>query len=137
MAGTDSNWHAKAMTWPLLCGAAAGSALAWQFAASDLTSRLSAIIVGSLCSLPAGIAFGLVAILAGRSVLSFMPESRAGNETITWRLAFGSVTGVTTGIVAALALAVIGGPSAPAVTVGTIAFTAACIYFPAPDPPST
>lgn len=133
MTVPGGGWRRQAMAWPLISGAVCGIYVAWQFADPGFMTRLLGVVLGALCSLPAGALLGVIAILVGHSVLAFIPQHTVDHRLTGWRLAFGAATGLAVALVAGVALVWLGvdGTALPVGgAVGTIAFVASCVYFP-------
>lgn len=136
MAGSRTSWQTRAMGWPIFIGAAFGSYLSLRFGESwTVGSALMAVLLGSLCSLPAGALLGTVAVLVGNGVLAVAKRSAAESAPLTWRFAFAGATALAVAMIGVAALAAIGlGGSASGLVglaVGAIAFVASLSYYPA------
>lgn len=136
MTGSRGSWQARAIAWPLLFGAIFGSYLALQFGESwEVGPALMAIFLGSLCSLPGGALFGIVAVLVGRGFLAVAERNAAWSSPLAWRLAFAMATALVIAMVGVAALSVTGfagwGAVLSGLGVGAVAFVAALSYYPA------
>ncbi|MFF1945110.1 hypothetical protein ACFVWF_23570 [Rhodococcus qingshengii] len=135
MTGSDVSWQSRAMAWPLIVGAVYGSYFALLFAdSSDVSGVLTAICLGSLCSLPAGALLGMAAILTGKAVLAVGERTVRAAAPTTWRFAFAISTAVVVAMTVTAALAVAGAAgwsiAWPALTISAISFGAATVYYP-------
>ncbi|MGG7102426.1 hypothetical protein [Rhodococcus sp. 24CO] len=135
MARSGVSWRTQAMAWPLITGAGYGSYLALQFAdPRDVGSILRAVLLGSLCSLPAGALLGIAAILTGKGVLAIGEHNSRASAPTSWRLAFATTTALVTAMIIMTALSVtrLDGwtTAASALTIATISFAAASCYYP-------
>lgn len=124
------------MAWPLFFGAIFGSYLTLQFGESwKIGPALMAVFLGSLCSLPGGALFGIVAVLVGRGVLAVAERNAAWSSLLAWRLAFAMATALVIAMVGVAALSVTGftgwGAALPGLGAGAIAFVGAFSYCPA------
>ncbi|MCE4263770.1 hypothetical protein [Rhodococcus globerulus] len=136
MTRSDVSWQSRAMAWPLVVGTVFGSYFALLFAdSSDVSSVLTAICLGSLCSLPAGGLLGMAAILTGKGVLAVGERHVRAAAPTTWRLAFATSTAVVVAMIVTAALSVAGADgwsiAWPALTISAISFGAASVYYPA------
>ncbi|NMM92700.1 hypothetical protein B2J88_52240 [Rhodococcus sp. SRB_17] len=132
---TGGSWRKKAMVWPLISGAVYGIYAVWQLSSPSFSSRLLAIVTGTLYSLPAGALLGVVAILVGHTVLAFIPRQTVDHRLIGWRLAFGAAIGVAVALVVVLALMWRDFDWDPSTfgavaTIAAIAFATSCMHFP-------
>ncbi|MDZ7910891.1 MAG: hypothetical protein U5O16_03510 [Rhodococcus sp. (in: high G+C Gram-positive bacteria)] len=136
MTRSDVSWQSRAMAWPLIGGAVFGGYFALLFAdSSEFSSVLTAICLGSLCSLPAGALLGMAAILTGKGVLAVGERNVRAAAPMTWRLAFATATAVVVAMIVTAALSVAGADgwsiTWPALTISAISFGAASAYYPA------
>lgn len=135
MARSNVPWQSQAMAWPLIVGAVFGSYFALLFAdSSEVSSVLTAICIGSLCSLPVGALLGMAAILTGKGVLAIGERNSHTVAPTTWRLVFATSTAVVVAMIVTAALAVVGADGWsivwPALTISAISFGAASVYYP-------